>query len=718
MTKFKAAMAIVAMFASLLGTTSASAGDAGFQYWDFAGKGFAKYGLGIGQMAVNDLVLLPDDRMVAAGWVDTPTGRDVLLLRFTPKGELDPTFGSGGVVVADLAQNNDGNSSNDKDEATAIAIQPDGKLVITGKADDGGSNLLVARFNPGGTLDPTFSGDGVDIHHIGAWPEGFDVAVQDDGRIVVAGQYRIGLASEPDWLVLRYLTAGVLDPTFASAGEFTYGVETNLNMASSIAIGPAGQLMVGGSVGGGGAPRVAVARLNQAGVLDATFGVGGVAFGPPIAGRAARTGMALQANRDVLIATTGPSGLYSGLLVTRFKVNGDLDPEFSGDGSVLVDIEPGSTAFVPEVMLNPGGGIVVAGFASTLFDSYMFLAGLTPNGSLDTSFGRNGTQSDRTDDWSPDGSGAVLRGDGTILIAGSTVRVYGSPPVAAVWAYNARDANLGPYSVNFGRGDQRLGASVNRRLVDGLGFPVSFTFHLPSGESCVEMTGKSCWITGLQNGREYSGWVTVEHGSVSGSPSPSGPLRPYLPCDQAIPHRFVDVRWDSFASTSISCIRQLGITRGTSAYYYSPEQSVTREQMAAFLSRLYLATTGTDCPIASTPFTDVSNSFARTDIACIYGLGVTTGTRPDAYSPKNPVSREQMAAFMARFYKTVSGNRCSSSSTPFVDVSRNSFAFDDVACIRQLGITKGTGPDTYSPKNPVSREQMAAFMARLYTTLA
>ena len=102
--------------------------------------------------------------------------------------------------------------------------------------------------------------------------------------------------------------------------------------------------------------------------------------------------------------------------------------------------------------------------------------------------------------------------------------------------------------------------------------------------------------------------------------------------------------------TNVGCIRILGITTGTTASTYSPAQSVTREQMAAFLGRLWRAL-GNTCSTAPTTFTDIDGSFAEADVACIFHLGITTGTTSATYSPAEFVTREQMAAFIARFWE-------------------------------------------------------------------
>ena len=176
---------------------------------------------------------------------------------------------------------------------------------------------------------------------------------------------------------------------------------------------------------------------------------------------------------------------------------------------------------------------------------------------------------------------------------------------------------------------------------------------------------------------------------------------------------FTDLSESSWVAGYLACLVALNVTTGTSPSTYSPAGLVTREQMAAFLARLYQAITGEPAPVAITPFSDISTSFAGDDIARIYGLGITTGTSPTMYSPAGLVTREQMAAFLARLYQAITGEPAPVAITPFSDIS-TSFAGDDIARIYGLGITTGTSPTMYSPAGLVTREQMAAFLARFY----
>ncbi len=184
------------------------------------------------------------------------------------------------------------------------------------------------------------------------------------------------------------------------------------------------------------------------------------------------------------------------------------------------------------------------------------------------------------------------------------------------------------------------------------------------------------------------------------------------------PAPFTDVSPTSFAVNDVPCIYGLGITTGTSTTTYGPKSEVNRAQMASFLARTYRALTGEPCAGGTTPFTDVPpGKFYTDDVGCIFSLAITHGTGATTYAPDDDVTREQMAAFLGRLYRAVTKKPCTGSPT-FTDVDSSSFAYGDIGCIASLGITTGTSATTYSPDDSVTREQMASFLARLWRTPA
>ncbi|MEM9520361.1 MAG: S-layer homology domain-containing protein [Actinomycetota bacterium] len=180
---------------------------------------------------------------------------------------------------------------------------------------------------------------------------------------------------------------------------------------------------------------------------------------------------------------------------------------------------------------------------------------------------------------------------------------------------------------------------------------------------------------------------------------------------------FLDVPFDTYYFASTVVMKNIGVTTGCSKLFYCPEDEVTRGQMAAFMARFWRALGGS-CTSTGSPFADVGTwHFAYQDVACIVELGITTGMSPTRYAPDEPVTREQMAAFLGRLWRT-SGNGCAEGPHPFVDVSPTSFAAADIACIFDLGVTTGTSETTYDPTALVTRAQMAAFLDRLLVAMS
>lgn len=232
----------------------------------------------------------------------------------------------------------------------------------------------------------------------------------------------------------------------------------------------------------------------------------------------------------------------------------------------------------------------------------------------------------------------------------------------------------------------------------GMGYHDSFTEQI---EAIQMPDGRLAWTT-QHNATDTLYWAEDMYRVCPSADTPLG-----------------DVPGTSFASEDVKCIYGLGITTGTSPTEYSPADFVTREQMAAFLGRLYRQLTGDECTGHTHPFTDVpATSFAAEDVGCLFFLGITTGTSDTTYSPADLVTREQMASFLARLYRAVIDDTCSGGAHPFTDISATSFAKDDVPCIFKLKITTGTSATLYSPADNVTREQMAAFLGRFWRTKA
>src|SRR5215475_9667372 len=182
----------------------------------------------------------------------------------TRSGTLDTTFGTGGKVTTDIAHSPDG--------AIAIVRQLDEKYVVAGNSYiNGHFDFAVARYNSSGTLDTTFGTNGKVTTDLGSpYEEATSVAVQSDGKIVVAGGAVFGLFN--DFVLVRYNTNGTLDTTFGTGGKVITNLAGVSAQAYAVSVQRDGKIVVGGQVNVDGGYDFALVRYNSNGTLDASFG--------------------------------------------------------------------------------------------------------------------------------------------------------------------------------------------------------------------------------------------------------------------------------------------------------------------------------------------------------------------------------------------------------------------------------------------------------------
>ena len=178
-------------------------------------------------------------------------------------GDLDTTFGSGGKVTTFF------NFS----DANSVAVQADGKIVVAGanQPGNGSRNIVLARYHANGSLDNSFGNGGIVTTSVGNFNSASGIAIQADGKIVVAG-FSGSSRSVGSFAVVRYETTGALDTSFDGDGKVIIDMG-NYNFANDLAIQPDGKIVV---VGGSGVAQssnyaFAVARLNSDGSLDTSF---------------------------------------------------------------------------------------------------------------------------------------------------------------------------------------------------------------------------------------------------------------------------------------------------------------------------------------------------------------------------------------------------------------------------------------------------------------
>jgi uncharacterized delta-60 repeat protein len=340
------------------------------------------------------------------------SGDNAVLVRYTAAGAPDTTFDRDGVrFFAGI-------------EPADVAVQPDGKIVVAGSAEspDFDEDFALARFDADGTFDAAFGDDGIaaDDGSFNGNDHAHGLALQPDGKIVVVGS--TDQESEGgEALVARFNGDGTADGSFGGADGRAVLFLGNHSSASAVSIQTNGKIVLAGeawmeTTG----RRAAVARLNGAGRLDDSFGGDG----------RVRTGFgefaAVAVQSDGRIVAAGSSA--GDFAVARYTRRGRLDRTFSDDGRQRTDFAGGDDA-AEGLVIQANGRVVLAGSAAPPrrpHDADFGVARYRTNGELDPTFSHNGKQRTRfgSNHWDY-GTDAALQANGRIVVTGRVTTVPG-----------------------------------------------------------------------------------------------------------------------------------------------------------------------------------------------------------------------------------------------------------------------------------------------------
>lgn len=421
-------------------------------------------------------LMLPDGRVLVVGSALTgDPGWSVVMARFLPDGAADPSFGVDGKVLALSAFSF---------RAFAAALQADGKIVLAGSSGPSTAfrehliDVGVARFHADGSLDTSFGNGGVVITNVfNNEDRATAVAVLPDGRILVGGFARtFGFGNHYEFLLARYLADGQRDPTFGVNGLRTTDFFGSWDFVHALAVQPDGKIVATGEVKfsplvnlSSNYMSVGLARYHPDGQLDLSFGEGGKVHTEFFdeqgnVQHAAASSMVLQPEGKILIGghvQRDDQTRRRNVILARYLPDGSLDPRFGTAGRVETDLgrvdDVGNS-----LLLQPDGKIVVAANHALIqpfevvSDNRNFLVQrYHPNGALDPAFGSAGSV---VTQFSPglDSAASILQqADGRLVAAGAAdgsfgVARYLNPAPIAV----AIDIQPGtfPNSVNLGSG--------------------------------------------------------------------------------------------------------------------------------------------------------------------------------------------------------------------------------------------------------------------------
>jgi uncharacterized delta-60 repeat protein len=500
------------------------------------------------------VALQPDGKIIAAGWFDFVLGNDLAVARVNPNGTLDTSFSGDGKQTIDVGW---------IDELTAIVVQPDGKIILAGHTRNylGSPHAVLVRLNTNGSLDPSFSGDGILTFSVGDNSSGYAIALQADGKIVMAGETHC-LMCDSDFAVARLNPNGSFDTAFSGDGKqiIDFGYH---DMATAVALQPDGKIVVAGFSGSSN-PDFVLARLNANGTLDTSFnktdkpttyngnGKLDITFGaPPFGGPERATAVAIQPGGKIVVAgytdAGGSSSNLNNFAVARINPNGTLDRSFAGTGKQTVDF--GGDDQANGLALQPGGEIVLAGFttatgvgardfaiARITGSNVHFIAMGGEPGRVEV-FGRNGTT---LGTFLPFGSGYVggvsvalgdVNSDGfDDLITGATignpnVKIYSGAAFESGAFFNNPESYLlaagFPYALNF-----NVGVNVAAGDVNGDGMADIITGAVPGNPHVRVFDGKTVISTkviptgllaeGFAYGVSFNIGANVAAGDVNG----------------------------------------------------------------------------------------------------------------------------------------------------------------------------------------------------------
>ena len=305
----------------------------------------------IGLDSYYDVYIQEDQKIVAAGFFGSPSSHDIMISRYMVDGSLDPSFGSNGITIIDLG---------DDDRFGGMGVMSDGKILIVGVSKiSGANNVTFFRFLPDGNPDTSFGNNGIQVTGLIAPIDGkFILQLLENDSILVSGKLGGGTT------LGKFEAEGNLDPDFGDNGLLFLGINS---YHAPFSITSEENIVVGLSRSLGNDEREGVLkRYLSNGSIDASFGDNGSVTMSYENFRPRK--IIVQTNQQILILGNSAYGIDSNdAVVTRYKTNGNLDTTFGSGGS-----SSSSEIYGDDMLLQEDGKIVWIGF--TQFDINFYLA--------------------------------------------------------------------------------------------------------------------------------------------------------------------------------------------------------------------------------------------------------------------------------------------------------------------------------------------------------
>lgn len=320
----------------------------------FGNDGALRFPVGSVKSFVMDMAQQPDGKILLGGrtW-DNITG-DFAVVRLNEDGSFDDTFGTNGVFRIETPET---------EASEAMTLLDDGKILMVGYRDD---NLAVAKINTDGTMGTTFGVNGwVVLTFDGAASYADDLAIQADGKIVISGFALNGSENRFHVAAARLNADGSVDNTFGTNGKVLFNVGEWNDFGEGIAIQSDGKILIGGHKWIANLDQrhdLFVARLNTDGSLDASYGTSGVATARLVDGANYANDMILQQDGKPILMGYSIFQNQIDMAMVRFDTDGNLDSSFNGNGMVSFD-NAGRENYGYSIALQADNKIILAGYS-------------------------------------------------------------------------------------------------------------------------------------------------------------------------------------------------------------------------------------------------------------------------------------------------------------------------------------------------------------------
>lgn len=409
--------------------------------WAQAGKLDLKYGSGGVAITtqgpdifsqISSIAIQSDGKVVAAGSsYNSIIGKYYInVLRYKTNGTLDSSFGVGGMVIDSIGLSDD-------NEASCIAIQPDGKIIVGGFAFISTDfDFVLLRFNTNGTHDSTFGTYGIITKNLGDDNFANSIALQANGKILLCGSTSNG--NDQDFVVVRFNHDGSTDVNYAAAGMALVSMTSaSEDIPTHIKVQPDGKAIIVGLSANTTTyiPKVALLRLDTNGFPDNSFGNSGKVVNAFSANGDQLTSLVLQPDGKMVVVGQAVN-TNADFLVARYTSTGLLDNTFGNGGYKFYNFgNLAEQAYT--VALQADGKIIVAGSVDSL-STDIALIRIRSNGVIDSTFGINGKVATALSPGYDYTTSMILQPDGKIVLGGmatqdfAVMRYQGDPLDAAI----------------------------------------------------------------------------------------------------------------------------------------------------------------------------------------------------------------------------------------------------------------------------------------------